>query len=98
MSPPSCLCSGVLVLGLVGLVGGLELVSWFGLLLSGGVSVELSFPVSVESWIGLVEPAVCGAVPELPGAGALGGRCGRVGTTGSLFREISSGPVSAFGS
>ena len=68
----------------------------------GGASVELSFPVSAESWIGLVEPAVCGAVLLLPEAGVLGGRCGRCGgrcgTLGSLFREISSGPVSADGS
>ena len=82
VSPPSCLCSGVLLLGLVGSV----------------CSVELSFPVSVESWMGLVEPAVCGAGPVLLGAGTLGGRCGRVGITGSLFRDISAGPVSAFGS
>ena len=98
VSPPSCLCSGVLLLGLVGLVGGLELFSWFGLLLAGGVGMEFSFLVSVESWVGLFELAVCGAVPELSGAGVLGGMWGRIGTAGSPFRVISSGPVFAFGS
>ena len=82
VSPPSCLCSGVLLLGLVGSV----------------CTVELPFPVSVVSWVGLVEPADCRAGPVLPGVGALGGRCGRVGITGSLSREISPGPVSVVGS
>ena len=98
VSAVSCLCSGVLLLGLVGLVGGLELFSWFGLLLAGGVGMEFSFLVSVESWVGLFELAVCGAVPELSGAGVLGGMWGRIGTAGSPFRVISSGPVFAFGS
>ena len=67
----------------LGMVGGLEL------LLASGGSVGYSFPGSVGSWLGFAGPAVCGAVP---GPGSRGGRIG------SVAREISSGPVSAFGS